>query len=96
MMLFRSLQVIVLCLIIPMMCLGMMAGLSGGGLNPTFQRIGQILLVLSPLIGLIGLVGSIILWRIGQPQLAYIAISVPIVMWFGLLIWLQVETGFFG
>ena len=91
----RLLQVIVALLIIPMMCLGMMSGLSGGGLNPSYQRIGQVLLVLSPLAGIAAVVVSFILQRLELSFPAYAAVAAPLVMWFVLMAWLQRETGFF-
>ena len=94
-MMLPLLQVVVFCMIIPMMCLGIMAGLSGGGMNPAFQRIGQLLLVLSPLLGILGIAASFILHRMGQTLIAYILLAVPVMIWVGLLIWLQRETQFF-
>ena len=89
------LQIAVSCLIVPMMCLGIMASLSGGGMTPAYQRIGQILLVLPPITGILAVVISFILQRLGLSTLAYVALAVPILIWVGLLIWLQRETGFF-
>lgn len=92
---FRLLQVVVSCMIVPMVCLGFMAGLSGGGLNPAFQRIGQTMIVVSPIVGIVAIVASFILHRMEQTQLAYVSLAIPIVVWIGLLIWLQLETQFF-
>ncbi len=91
----RVLQVAVALSIIPMMCLGVMSGLSGGGLTPAFQRIGQLLLTLSPIVGVGGVAASILLWRWQLPVLAYAVIIIPLVMWVWLIVWLQSATGFF-
>jgi len=82
-------------MIAPMMCLGIMASLSGGGMNPAFQRIGQLLLTLAPLVGFLGVAASFILQRTGQTLLAYLALAVPVLIWVGLVIWLQRDTQFF-
>jgi len=95
-MMLRLFQVMTFCMIVPMVCLGIMAGLSGGGMTPAYQRIGQSLFTISPLVGIVGVVASVILQRMGYPTLAYVALGIPIVVWIGLLIWLQRETGFFG
>lgn len=89
------LQVGVGCLIIPMMCLGLMAGLSGGGLTPSFQRIGELLLGVSPALGIVSLIISVVLARFGFTTLAYVAIAFPLVFWIVMIVWLQRDTGFF-
>jgi len=91
----RILQVIIACMIIPVMCLGIMAAFSGGGMTPAFQQIGKLLLTLAPLVGIIGIIASLILQRVGVSPLAYIALAVPVIVWVGLIIWLQRATGFF-
>lgn len=91
----RLLQIVVSLMVVPMMCLGIMASLSGGGMNPAFQRIGQLLLTLAPLAGILGVAASFILQRMEQTLLAYIVLTVAILVWIGLLVWLQRETGFF-
>jgi len=92
---FRLLQVTVALLIIPMMCLGMMIGLSGGSIEPSTQRITEILLMLPPVAGIAALVASFVLWRLDWSRLAYASLVAPLLIWVGLLIWAQQETGFF-
>lgn len=89
------LQIIVGIGIVSMMCPGMMAGLSGGGNTPAFQRIGEVMLVLSLVVGIAGIVASIIFQRMESTLLTDLSLAVPVVVWIGLLIWLHRETGFF-
>jgi len=93
-MLLRILQIVTGLLLIPMFCLGLMAGLSGGGLNPAYQRIGGLMLW-SPAVGILGLIVAELLHRFQLPTAALMAIFIPLLVWIGLLVWLQVETGFF-
>ena len=88
-------RIAIVIMIIPTMCLGFMVGLSGGGLNPTFQNIGTLLITVAPIIGILGVIGSFILNRMGRSHLAYISLSIPFLVWVGLVIWLQLETAFF-
>jgi hypothetical protein len=90
----RILQVVDLLLLVPMFCLGVMVGLSGGGLNPVLGHISGWLLF-SPLVGIAGVVAAEVLRRYEQPTLAVIAAVIPLLLWIGLLIWLQRDTGFF-
>lgn len=92
---FRLLQVINFLMIVPIMCLGMMSSLSGGGMTPAFQQIGRYMLLTPVPTALASIIIAEILWRLEQPILAYIALAVPFVIWVGLLVWLQIETGFF-
>jgi len=92
---FRLLQVTVALLIIPMMCLGMMIGLSGGSIEASRERIAETLLMVPPVAGIAALVASFILWRLDWSRLAYAALIAPLLIWVGLLIWAQQETGFF-
>ncbi len=85
----RLLQVLVPLAIVPMMVLGFLSGLSGGGMVPAYQRIGRLLIFLSPVVGLAGLILSLILWHFEQSLLAYIAILTPAAMWVGLFLWLR-------
>ena len=62
----RISQVVVISAIVPMMCLGLMASLSGGGTNPAFQRIGGQLTSLSPIVGVICLIFSWLLQQSGR------------------------------
>jgi hypothetical protein len=91
----RVLQILVPLAIVPMMALGLMSMLSGGGMTPAYQQIGRVMLWLSPLAGIAGLILSLVLWHFGQSLLAYLAILTPLLVWAGLLLWLQIETGFF-
>jgi len=88
-------QITLFCMILPMSVLGVMVGLSGGGSNPTFQKVGQLLMVASPVIGILSVLVSIIFSRVGVPIVAYTALCVPIIFWVVLLIWLQRDTKFF-
>ena len=76
-------------MIVPVMCLGIMASLSGGGNISAFQRIGQLLLTLAPLAGVLGVATSLILQRSDISFLAYVALAIPVLLWVGLLVWLQ-------
>ena len=87
----RVLQVLVPLAIVPMMAIGFMSTLSGGGMVPAYQRIGNLLIILSPLVGLAGLILSLVLWHFGQSLLAYMAILTPVVMWIGMVLWLRMQ-----
>lgn len=87
----RVLQILVPLAIVPMMAIGFMSSLSGGGMTPAYQRIGGLLIWLSPVIGLAGLILSLILWHFGQSLLAYTAILTPLVIWAGLILWLRMQ-----
>lgn len=91
----RVLHAINLLMIVPMIACGFMSSLSGGGLNPAYQRIGQILIVVSPIMPVVCVVIAEVLWRYNQPYPAYIINVIPLLVWIGLLIWLQIATGFF-
>jgi hypothetical protein len=90
----RILQVVDLLLLVPMFCLGVMVGLSGGGLNPVLGVISGWMLF-SPLVGIAGVVAAEVLRRYEQPVLALIAAVVPLILWMVLIVWLQRETNFF-
>lgn len=92
---FRLLQILDVILILPMIVLGFMAGLSGGGVTPAFQRIGQLMLVVAPIVGIICVIVAEILWRGNQPTAATLVVLIPLAVYVGLVIWLQVATGFF-
>ncbi|MEO1165999.1 MAG: hypothetical protein AAFV98_19605 [Chloroflexota bacterium] len=92
----RLFQILTACMIVPVMCLGLMSSLSGGGMTPAFQQIGQSLMTIAPLVGIATVVASVLLQRADRPILAYIVLVVPIIFWIGQLIWLQRETGFFS
>jgi len=92
---FRLFQILTLLGIVPMMLLGLMSGLSGGGLTPIYQRLGVFLMVKSPIIAVVCLVVAEVFWRLDQTTLAQLVCAVPGVMWLGLLAWLQYKTGFF-
>lgn len=93
---FRILQLISILMIIPMMCLGLMVGLSGGGLNPTFQQIGRYLFTTPIPMAVVCLILAEVLWRMNQTVPAYIVMGGLLIVWSGLLVWLQLETGFFS
>lgn len=92
---FRLLQIVDILIILPMMALGLMAGLSGGGLTPAFQRIGQLMLVTPPFVSIIAVIVAEILWRVDQKSWAYVVVLLPLVWYIGLIIWLQTSTRFF-
>ncbi|MEM6431412.1 MAG: hypothetical protein AAF708_19395 [Deinococcota bacterium] len=75
--------------------LGLMAALSGGGMNPAFQQIGGWLMYVPLPSAAVGIILSQLLWRWKQPWLALIVIILPLVVWAGLLVWLEQRTNFF-
>lgn len=89
-------QMSICCMIPLVMALGLMAGLSGGGGTPSFQRIGQLLLVPAPLAGVVAVVVSLVLQQVGLASAAYAILAVPVLLWAGLVLWLQRATGFFS
>jgi len=91
----RILQILVGFLIVPMMCLGIMSAMSGGGVTPAFQEIGGRLIRLSPLVGITSVGASWLLERMHLKPLAYAALVVPIVMWVALVVDLHRRTNFF-
>ena len=91
---FRLLQGLDVILFFPILALGFMSALSGGGLNPAFQRIGQLMIYLAP-VTIVCVIVAEVLWRNAQPTIAYIVLIVPIVIWIGLILWLQLATEFF-
>lgn len=95
---FRLLHLINILLIVPMMACGFMSMMSGGGQTPIYQDLGILLLMASPVVGIASVLLAEVIWRLA-PNLRRIAVLIdfmPIMMWAGLMIWLQVETGFFG
>ncbi len=92
----RLLQLITLLLIVPLTCIGIMVSLSGGGLTPAFQDIGSLLMLLSPIMPLVAVGLNEWLWRKERFTLAGVVLAIPYLVWTVLLIYLQVETGFFG
>ena len=91
----RILQVIDFLLIGPMMCLGLMAGLSGGGLTPALQQVGTALLVVSPILAVVAIVAAEILLRVQLPIIGYVALAIPLLFWVAGVVWLQITTRFF-
>lgn len=96
----RIVEGLVGLLILPMMALGLMASLSGGGMTPAFQEIGSRLIVWSLFVPLVCLVLAEVVHRFVKlpPYATVIAIviaAVPIAMWVWLVVWLERETGFF-
>jgi len=91
---FRILQVIDVLLFFPILALGLMSGFSGGGNNVWFQRIGTMMLWLAPA-SVVCVVIAEVLWRMKQQALAYGVLVLPIIIWIGLIVALQVTTQFF-
>jgi len=91
---FRLLQVIDILLFFPILALGLMAGFSGGGNNIWFQRIGTAMLWLAPA-SVVCVIIAEILWRLNQQTLAFGLLVLPIMIWVGLIIALQIKTKFF-
>ncbi len=91
---FRLLQIIDVLLFFPILALGLMSGLSGGGLTPAFQQIGTMMMWLAPASVVCAIIAEV-LWRMNQQPLAYSVLVLPIIIWIGLIIALQVTTGFF-
>jgi hypothetical protein len=75
------LHVMNLLLIIPMMAIGMMMGLSGGGTKPILQFIGARMLVWSPMVAVLSVITSEILWQLDFTIIAYIVNLIPLTMW---------------
>lgn len=94
-MLFRVLQCATLLCVIPMMLLGLMLGLSGGGLKPIYQRVGARFLVGMPVVVIACLIFAEILWRNDANPFAYIVILLPFGLWISQLAWVQYHTRFF-
>jgi len=92
----RILQILIGFLIVPMMCLGGMSAMSGGGATPAFQEIGRRLMKLSPLVGIISVGASWLLERLRLKPLAYAVLVVPIVMWVVMVADLHRRTNFFS
>lgn len=86
---FRVLCACNLLLILPMMAIGMMAGLSGGGLNPAYQRIGTQFLVWSTPLAIGCTFFAELLWRLGLTLPAYLLNLTPLLVWSGL--WFQLR-----
>lgn len=91
---FRLLQVLNVILILPILVLGLMSRLSGGGMKPAFQRIGIMMMYLAPATVVCVIIAEL-LWRGPQSILAQGLLIVPILMWIGLIVWLQRATQFF-
>ena len=92
----RVLQVLVFLLVLPMIALGVMASLSGGGVTPAFQEIGGRLIGLSFFVSLPLLIASEVIHRwLKLTPVSLILLVIPLIMWGWLLVRLQRETGFF-
>ncbi|MEM7735205.1 MAG: hypothetical protein AAF267_05385 [Deinococcota bacterium] len=76
--------------------IGLMSALSGGGMTPAFQQIGRWLMYVPFPSAAVGIILSQLLWRWKQPWLALLVIVVPLIVWAGLLVWLDQRTGFFS
>ena len=92
----RISQVVVISAIVPMMCLGVMSAMSGGGAISAFQEIGGRLMRLSPWVGLTSVGASWLLERLRLKPLAYAVLVVPIVMWVVMVADLHRRTNFFS
>ncbi|MEL6270777.1 MAG: hypothetical protein AAFV33_15230 [Chloroflexota bacterium] len=92
----RVMQIAIVLLICPMVTLGLMSGLSGGGMTPAFQIIGGRLMGWSvPLVlACVGL-AELIYRRTGQLAIAAALCLIPIGVWAWLVVSLQQQTGFF-
>ncbi|GEM_PF-1854928 len=91
---FRLIQVIDLLIFFPMLILGLMVGLSGGGLNPWAQKLGGIMFRFSPMC-IVSVIVAEFAWRFNLELIAYGLVLTPIVVWLCLLIVLQKKTRFF-
>lgn len=91
----RLLQLITLLLIVPLTCLGIMVGLSGGGRAP-LPELGSLFMFLSPIMPLAAVGVNEWLWRKERLTLAWVVLAIPYLVWAVLLVYLQAETGFFG
>ncbi len=95
-MIVRIFQVINGLLICPMLALGVMASLSGGGVTPAFQIIGGRLMWMSLVVPAVCIaLAELIYRRFGWP-FALPLLIVPLVVWAWLVIELQLQTGFFS
>ncbi|MEO0563747.1 MAG: hypothetical protein AAF125_16695 [Chloroflexota bacterium] len=94
---FRVIQGIVGLMICPMLALGFMSSLSGGGNIPAFQIIGQRLVLLSVTLAPVCLIiAEVVHRRFKLTPVAIVVCLVPVAAWAWLSYTLQRETGFFG
>ncbi len=92
----RVMQVIVLLLMCPMIALGVMSSLSGGGGTPTFQEIGGRLVGISFFLPIALLIVSEVVHRwLKLTPVSLVLLVIPLVLWGWLVVRLQRETGFF-
>lgn len=91
---FRLLQIMDILLIFPMVILGLIVGLSGGGSNQWNRWWSKIVFRLAPM-GIVGALIAEIIWRFNIESIAYAVVLAPLVIWFGLLVLLQKKTHFF-
>lgn len=95
--LLRIVQVVVVLMICPMVALGVMSSLSGGGMTPAYQIIGGRLVSWSFLIVIPLLLASEAVHRwLKLTPLAILVCLVPFGVWAWLLVALERETGFFS
>lgn len=99
----RATQIIVLILILPMIALGGMSIFSEGGGTPAYQEISVQIVMMSIYIPVPSIILAEIIYRLMKhtrlPEIFVIPVfiaAIPLVMWVGLIVWLQQETGFFG
>jgi hypothetical protein len=95
--LLRILQIVDGLLILPMLALGFMSSLSGGGMTPAFQEIGQrmiatVLYLPVPCI----IIAEILHRRTSFTWAGVVFAAIPLVVWAWLVLRLQVATGFFS
>jgi hypothetical protein len=93
----RIIQGLNAVLICPMIALGLMSSLSGGGMTPAFQEIGGRMMgygLFAPIVCI--LVAEGIYRLTSRAWLAIPVLLVPLGIWVWLIVLLQRETGFFG
>lgn len=94
-MILRCLHALNLVLMLLMTVLGFMAGFSGGGTNPAFQRYGSLLMMFSIPIAVASVIVAEVLWQLDVGLLALAVNLVPLVVWGTWIGLLQAKTGFF-
>lgn len=99
----RLIQIIVFLLTIPMIALGGMSMFSEGGGTPAYQEISVQIVMMSIYIPVPAIILAEIIYRLMKhtrlPEIFVIPVfiaAIPLVMWAGLIVWLQVEMGFFS
>jgi hypothetical protein len=81
-------------IVFPILALGFMSALSGGGNTPEFQLIGMLMAYLAP-VTLVSVFITELFWRNAHSTIAYPVLIAPVIIWIVLIIWLQMTSQFF-